>query len=180
MTTTSPMLICPMVKLAALPDAERDVLRRGLTEHVQGIDTDSNRRWRRFVYQLSKAEPGETFELVRAEPRSLPFHKRHRAILDRLFAAQERYRLLDGLHDYLKVKTHFVTWGENRHGNPICVPRSTAWDVASEDEIREFHGRMVDYLHDPECQKHLWRHLPAARRAEMVETVLAKPEEQQR
>ena len=172
------MLICPMVQLTTLPDAERDILRRVLTEDVQGVDDENNRRWRRFVNQLSKAEAGEMFELVRAEPRHGPFHKRHRKVLQKLFDSQERYRLIEPLHDWLKMKTYFVTWGENWQGKPVMVPRSTSFDECSEDDMRGFHGRMVDFLHDPACQRHLWRHLPAPQRAEMVETVLAKPQEQ--
>ena len=127
MTQPSAILIAPTVPLRALPDAERDVLRRFFTEHVKGMDSASDKRWRRFIGQLFRAEPGEGFELVRLEHRNLPFHARHRAILERLFQSQERYQLIDAMHDWLKLKTYFVTWGEGRRGNPIPIPRSTAF-----------------------------------------------------
>lgn len=177
MTQPSAILIAPTVPLRALPDAERDVLRRFFTEHVKGMDSASDKRWRRFIGQLFRAEPGEGFELVRLEHRNLPFHARHRAILERLFQSQERYQLIDAMHDWLKLKTYFVTWGEGRRGNPIPIPRSTAFDQCSEDEMREFHGRVVDFLHDPACQRHLWPHLKAPARGAMVDNILAKPGE---
>lgn len=178
MTPPSAFLVAPTVQLNALPDLDRDVLRRFCTEHVRGIDAESDRRWRRMWSQLMRATPGECFELVRAEPRDLPFHRLHRVVLERLFNAQERFHPIDALHTWLKVRTHFVTWGIGPRGNFVPIPRSTAFDECSEDDMRDFHRRMVDYLHDPECQRHLWRHLPAPQRAEMVESVLAKPEEE--
>lgn len=177
MTKPSPILIAPRVHLSALPDPERDVLRRFFCEHLRGMDSANDRRWRRLISQLFKAEPGEGFQLLRLEERSGPFHRRHRAVLERLFQSQERYQLIDALHDWLKLKTYFVTWGEGRRGNPIPVPRSTSFEECSEDEIREFHGRMVDLLHDPAAQRYLWRHLPSAQRVDMVEHVLAEKEE---
>ena len=176
MTAPSPMLIAPRVPLNSLPDAERDVLRRFFCEHLRGIDAESDRRWRRMVGQWFRAAPGEGFLLQREEERSLSFHARHRVILDRLFQSQERYRLINALHDWLKLKAYFVTWGESRLGTPIPKPRSTNFKDCSEDEMREFHGHVVDLLHDPAIQRHLWRHLPAARRVEMVEHVLAERE----
>lgn len=178
MTTTSPILFCPVAPLRHLPDAERDVIRRFLTEHVRGMDADNDKRWRRLWGQVMHAEPGEGFQLYRVEERSGPFHRRHRVILERLFEVQERYRLIDGLHDYLKVKTHFVTWGENRFGNPIPVPRSTAFPDCSEDDMRSFHARVVDLLHDPYAQRHLFPQVQAKDRQGMVDAVLADPESQ--
>ena len=180
MTQPSQILIAPRVKLNSLPDAERDILRRFFCEHLRGIDAESDRRWRRMVGQWFRAEPGEGFALLRDEERSRPFHARHRVILDRLFQSQERYRLIGPLHDFFKLRAYFVTWGESRVGTPIPKPRSTNFNDCSEDDMREFHSRFVDLLHDPAIQKHLWRHLPAARRVEMVEHVLAESEENRR
>lgn len=180
MTKPSPILIAPRVQLNSLPDAERDILRRFFTEHLCGMDTANDRRWRRLVSQLFKASPGEGFQLLRLEERSGPFHRRHRMVLERLHQSQERYQLIDPLHDWLKLQTYFVQWGESVAGRPIPVPRSTSFEECSEDEMREFHGRVVDFLHDPACQGHLWPALTTARRVEMVDHVLAEREENHR
>lgn len=173
MSTTSPIMICPTVPLGALPDRDRDVLRAFFTEHVQGVDRDNNTRWRRFARDLFNAAPGEAFQLYRAEERVGAFHRRHRAILQRLFDAQERYPSIDALHDYIKCATYFVTWNEAGK----IVPRSTAFGVCSEDDIRDLHRRMVDLLHDPNTQRRLFPSVPSRHRAAMVDTVLADPEE---
>lgn len=179
MTTTSPMLICPMVKLAALPDAERDFMRRLFTQHLRGVDEASNKMLNRLYSDLTRAEPGECFALAREDARNLQFHARHRKILDKLFQAQEAVDHLDDLHSWLKVRVSFVEWKPTSAGRLVPVPRSTAFDKCSEDDFRSFHASMVDALHAPDVQEKLWPRLDAARRAEMVETVLAKPEEPQ-
>ena len=58
MTTQTPILICPVAPLRQLPDAERDVIRRFLTEHVRGMDAENDKRWRRLWGQVMSAGPG--------------------------------------------------------------------------------------------------------------------------
>lgn len=173
----SPILICPTVQLHSLPDLDRDVLRRFFCEHVRGMDAKHDKRLRRFVRDLFNAQPGEGFQIYRVEQRGGPFHRRHRVILTRLFNAQETFPDEDLLHDWLKLKCWFVEWEEGPRGNPIPKPRSTAFDVCSEDEIREFHAKFVDLLQQPWAQRKLWPHVLPRQRAEMVEIVLTKPEE---
>jgi hypothetical protein len=172
------ILICPVARLRQLPDAERDVLRRFFTEHVRGMDATNDKRWRRFVKDLFNADPGEGFQLYRVEERGGPFHRRHRVILEKLFDMQERYANIDALHEWLKLKAMFVTWGEDGKGMPKLRTRSTSFDECSEDEMREFHGRMVDLLHEPGVQRHLFPKVKAGQRQGMVDAVLADREQQ--
>jgi hypothetical protein len=175
----SAILLCPTVPLNSLPDAERDVLRRFFTEHVRGMDRKNDKRWRRFVRDLFHAAPGEGFQLYRAEQRSGPYHRMHRAVLTRLFEAQELYTDEDLLHEWIKLKCWFVTWQESPRGNPIPKPRSTNFDECSEDEIRELHAKMVALLHEPWVQRRFWPHLKPPQRQEMLETVLTDPNKQE-
>jgi hypothetical protein len=177
-TRASPILICPTAQLHSLPDGDRDVLRRFFTEHVRGMDAKHDRRWRRFVRDLFNAEPGEGFQLYRAEERGGPYHRMHRAVLTRLFESQELYKDPDLLHDWLKLKCWFVKWEEGPRGNPIPKPRSTAFDVCSEDEIRELHTKMVALLHEPWVQRRFWPHLPSPKRQEMLDVILTDPKKQ--
>lgn len=172
MSAASSILICPAVQLHTLPDRDRDVLRTFFTEHVRGMDSVNDKRWRRFVRDLFNAAPGEGFEILRKEERGGPFHRRHRVILQRLFDSQERFRSIDRLHDWIKVGAAFVEWRDGK-----LKPRSTAFDQCPEDEMREFHAAAVDYLHTERAQRFLWRHVKAAQREGMLEAVLSKPEE---
>jgi hypothetical protein len=177
MTKPSTILICPVVPLRTLPPQEQDVLRRFFCEHVRGMDPANDRRWRRFVGQLWRAEPGEGFQIDRREERGGPFHRRHRAILNRLFDAQERYTDVDVMHDWIKLKCWFVTWEEGRTGKPIPKPRSTNFADCPEDDMRELHTKAVALLHEPWVQRRFWPHLNAIQRQEMLDAILADPKE---
>lgn len=177
MTKAAGILICPTVDLRQLPPAEVDVVRRFLFDHVRGMDAESHRRWCRMWGAVWNSAAGEGTQLLRIEERSGRFHRRHRAILERLFQSQERFRQLDKLHDWLKVGAGFVTWGEGRRGQLLPVPRSTAFPECSEDEMREAHTAMVDFLHTDRAQRFLWRHLRRQQREDMLESVLAWQEE---
>ena len=177
MTKASPILLCPTVALRSLPDQERDVLRRFFTEHVRGMDRKNDTRWRRFVRDLFNAEPGEGFQLYRAEERAGPFHKMHRAVLTRLFESQDRFRHIDKLHDWVKVGGGFVTWAPGKDSKPVAIPRSTSFECCSEDEMREAHAAMVDFLHTDFATRRLWPHLKAHARQEMLDSILERKEQ---
>ena len=176
MTKPAAILVCPIVPLRFLPDTERDVIRRFLFDHVRGMAKQDDKRWRRLWGRLWKAEPGEGFQLYVEEERSGPFHKRHRVILEKLFASQERFRHIDALHDWMKVGAYFVTWEEGKTGKPIPKPRSTAFPECSEDEMREAHAAMVDYLHTERAMRYLWKNLKPALRQGMLDAVLQADE----
>jgi hypothetical protein len=168
----SSILVCPVIALRQLPPAEVDVVRRFLFEHIRGMDAKNEKRWRRLWGRIWNAAEGEGFQLYSAEQRSGPFHRRHRVILERLFEAQERYTSVEALHDHLKLKAWFVTWDA---GKP--KPRSTAFEVCSEDEIRQFHLDMVELLHSHYEQRHLFPQVRAVDRQGMVDAVLDPPKE---
>jgi hypothetical protein len=177
-TRPASILICPTVQLNSLPDPERDVLRRFFTEHVRGMDRKHDRRFRRLVRDLFNAEPGEGFQLYRAEERGGPYHRMHRAVLTRLYESQERFRHIDKLHDWMKVGAGFVTWAPGKDNKPVAIPRSTSFEACNEDEMREAHAAMVDFLHTDFATRRLWPHLKSAARQEMLDTLLADPKEQ--
>ena len=174
MSVASPIMITPQVNLHALPDFERDVLRRFWTEYVRGSDADNDKEWRRLGRELFGSEPGECTQLYWAESRDGPFHRRHRAILANLLANVEGFTNEDALHDWLKVKCWHVDWEEGRP-----VPATTSFDGCSEARMRKFNRRLEDLLHKPWVQRTFWPHIPPKKRHEMVEIVLRNPEEQQ-
>lgn len=176
MTKPSAILVCPVVALRQLPPNERDIVSRFLFQHIRGMDAQNDKRWRRLWEQVWKADPGEGFQLLSMEERGGPFHRRHRVILEKLFANQEAFTNIDRMHDYLKVGAGFVTW-EAKDGNLVPIPRSTAFDKCSEDDMREFHEAMVDFLRTERAQRRLWRHVKPNARADMVEAILSDHDE---
>lgn len=176
MTKASAILVCPVVPLKHIPDNERDIIRRFLFDHMRGMGQVDDKRWRRLWGRLWAAEPGEGFQLYVSEERSGPFHRRHRVILEKLFASQERFRHIDKLHDWLKVGAGFVDWVPGKDHKPVAIPRSTNFEVCSEDDARELHLAVVDFLHESRSQRYLWKTIKPARRPEMLDAVLAAPE----
>jgi hypothetical protein len=161
-----------VVPLRHMPPAEVDVIRRFLFQNIKGMDSKSDQRWKRLWAQIWNADQGVGFQIYSAEERSGPFHRRHRVILESLFDAQEMFPSVDALHDWVKLQCWFVHWDA---GKP--VPRSTAFDRCSEDEIRELNKGFEDLLHKPEVQEAFWPHLSPTLRAEMVETILSGQKE---
>lgn len=177
MTKPSAILVCPVVPLRQLPPAERDIVSRFLFQHIRGMDRKNDHRWRRLWEQIWRAEAGEGFQILSMEERGGPFHRRHRVILERLFENQDRFRDIDKLHDFLKVGAAFVIWVPGPDSKPVAIPRSTAFNECPEDDMREFHAAMVDFLRTDYAQRRLWRHLKPKARGEMVEAILSDQQE---
>lgn len=175
MTPQTPIMIVPQVQLAStIPPADLAVVRRVLLEHVKGVDAEADRRWRRLLGDLFRAEAGEAIVIIRSEGRVGPYHRMHRAWLQRLFDAQERFDSIDALHDWLKLKVWFVEWRADG-GKSLPVPRSTAYDRCSEDDVRHLHASVCRWLHSPTAAHELWPHLTDVLAAEMVEWVMTGP-----
>ncbi|WP_423459956.1 hypothetical protein [Ottowia sp. VDI28] len=177
MTKPSPILITKRASLANMPEAQRATVRHVLLDAVGGLDSVHNTRWRRFVNRLLRAEPGEVFELMTLTDRSGKFHRRHMALEQRLFDHQERFATLGALRDWLKTGAGWVEWKPGARGSIVPVPRSTAYEACSDDEMREVHEAMLAFLHQPATQRKLWPHLSSHARAAMLESVLASPEQ---
>ena len=176
MTKPDAILVCPTVPLRFMPANEVDVVRRFLFQNMAGMSEQDNKRWKRMWGEMFKAEAGEGFQLYICEERSGVFHRRHRAILEKLFASQEQFTLVEKLHDWLKVGSGFVEWKPGRDHKPVPIPRSTSFELCSENEIREFHADMVDFLHRSSAQDVLWPSVSASHRPEMLEAVLQSQE----
>lgn len=176
MSKASSILVCPTIRLQDLPAQEIDVVRRFLFTYIRGMDAQNDKRWRRMWAAVWNGDPGEGLHIYRSEERSGPFHRRHRKILERLFQSQERFRHLDKLHDWMKVGGGWVTWEEGSRGQLLAKPRTTEFESTSEDEMREAHAAMVDFLHLPRSQRYLWPHLKLADRGAMLDSVLERQE----
>lgn len=177
MTKTSSILITKRASLAAMPEAQRATVRHVLLDAVGGLDGTHDKRWRRWVNRLLRAEPGEVFELASVVARSGQFHRRHMALEQRLLDHQERFTNLNSLRDWTKTGAGWVDWEPGARGGIVAVPRSIAYEQCSDDEMREVHEATVAFLHTAHAQRYLWPHLDARGRESMLESVLAEPAE---
>jgi hypothetical protein len=154
--------------------ADADAARRVLFGIVDGLGEMGKKQWRRFISGLMRLEPGEMVEIKTRKSRSGPFHRRHMAIEQRIFDAQERFEQFDpGFRDWLKVGAGFVTWYPGPKGGVFPVPKSIAYDQLEDDEMREFHEKVVAFLRTEHAARTLWKHLSEAQRIEQIEFLLA-------
>lgn len=169
------MMICPVAQLQQLPAIELDVIRRFLFQHIRPVDEESAAAWCGLWRSMFRAAPGEGVHLAHDAGRSGPYHRRHRAILNRLFANQDGFDNKAAMHDFLKVGAGFVRW-EGEAGQLVPVPRSTKYTECSDAEMRVAHKAMVEFLHSESAQASLWPHLAPAKRQEAVDAIVRDPQ----
>lgn len=154
-------------------EQDKNVARRILFGHIDGLGQRGQQQWRRFWGGLFSMEPGEIARVRTLRERSGPYHRRHMKIEQTLFESQERFTEFDpGFRDWLKVGSGFVTWYPGPKGGVFPVPRSIAWDEIEEDEMREVHDRMIRFVRSDHATRTLWPHLSQAQRIDMIETIL--------
>lgn len=166
-----------LVRLDKVPIDPKDAeaARRVLFGQVDGLGEVNRKRWRRLVNGLFRLTPGEMLEIKTRKARSGPFHRRHMALEQRVFEAQERFEQFDpGFRDWLKVGSGFVDWYPGPRGGVIPVPKSIAFDQLEEDNMRQVHEDMVAFLRTDHAGKTLWKHLGPAARIEMIEAILGE------
>ena len=140
-----------------------------------GLGELGKKRWRRFINGVLRLEPGEMVEIKTRKPRSGPFHRRHMALEQRVFEAQEKFEHFDpGFRDWLKVGAGFVDWYPGPTGGVFPVPKSIAYDQIEDDEMREFHENVVRFLRTEAATRSLWKHLSPTAQIEMIEGLLAE------
>jgi hypothetical protein len=178
MTKLTPVLVCTVHPINQVPESERSIVRRVLTENIQGVNEQHHRRWLRVLRRLFTAEPGECHTLYPDVERSRPFHCRWMAIEQRVFDNQDAYVNQDRFRDWLKTGAGLGEYRMVGEHLKFC-PGSLSYESASDDEMREFAASATAFLRTPRAQKKLWPHLSAQRRAEMVETLMRDPKQQE-
>lgn len=154
-------------------EADKDAARRVLFGTVDGLGESNRRRWRRFMSMLFRMEPGEMATIKTHKARSGPFHRRHMALEQAVFDAQEKFTDFDrGFRDWLKVGAGHCDWHPGPKGGVFPVPKSTSYAEMEEGEMREFHDDAVAFLRTEHAGRTLWKHLTPTARIEMIESIL--------
>lgn len=143
----------------AISEADREAVRRVVFGVVDGLGHQQQKRWRRFWGWLMKMEPGEVCRVSTLMERSGPYHRRHFAIEQAVFDAQERFENFDQFRVWLKVGAGWVTWAAGPKGGVVPIPNSVSYAKADEMEFREFHERVIGFLRGPHAAVYLWPHL---------------------
>lgn len=151
---------------------EVDTFQRVLFAVADGIDEQHKQRWKRFWNWLWKAPAGECISWVQHRRRSSPFHRRHMALEQRVFEAQERFEDFEQFRVWLKLGSGFCDWFPGPKGGVVPVAKSLSYARLDEDGMQEAHAAMVRFLREPRTAKVLWPHLGGVAGGQMVEAVL--------
>lgn len=143
-----------------LPDKKQmEIVSRFLFQCFDGFSKEDRSRWRRLWKSLIAKEPGEMMVIEITQPRSGPYHRRHMAIEQAVFDAQDRFTNFDTFRQWLKFGAGWVDWIAGPAGGVIPIPRSTSYAKADEDTFRQYHAQVIEFLHGDRAAKYLWKHL---------------------
>lgn len=156
-----------------ISEADKAAARKVIFGIVDGLGEHGRKQWRRLWNGILRLEPGEMVDIKTVKPRSGPFHRRHMAMEQRVFEAQERIAHFEQFRNWLKVGAGHCDWLPGPKGAVMAVPRSIAYDQLEDDAMREFHDRAVAFLREDHACKVLWPHLSPTARIEMIEGVLS-------
>lgn len=159
-------------QVGQIPEQDAAAARRVIFGIVDGLGERGRRQWRRLWNGLMRLEPGEMVEITTVQPRLGWYHRKHMAMEQAVFEAQERFQEFEGFRTWLKVGSGFVDWYPGPKGGVIPVPRSISYAKLEQGEMEQFHGAAVDFLRTEHAGRTLWKHLSPHQRIQMIETIL--------
>lgn len=154
-------------------EADLEKVRQFLFGVVDGARKDDKRAWRRFWRRILALGVGEfaCFEVI--FPRSGPYHRRHMAMENAVFDAQDRFQDFDQFRVWLKVGAGWVDWCAGPKGGVVPIPRSISYAKADQEEFVRFHEAVVEFLRGEHAAPYLWKHLGELGAHAMIDTIMA-------
>lgn len=158
---------------APISEADKEAVRRVLFGQVDGLSEAHKKSWRRmWSWLLNKAGPGEMLELKTHRERLGWYHRKHMALEQKVFEAQEKFTHFEQFRNWLKVGAGHCDWLPGPKGGVIPVPKSIGYAALEQDEMDEVHEAIVTFLRTPHAIKTLWPAVPEHERELAIEAVL--------
>ena len=162
----------------SISQSDREAVRRVVFGQVDGLGDVQQRRWRRFWTWLLRLQPGELVRVSTVMERSSPFHRRHFAMEQAVFAAQEQIGDFEVFRAWGKVGAGWVAWAAGPDGTLAPIPRSVSFASADQGQFEEYHMAWCGFMRSAHACRFLWPHLSDLRADEMMFAILeefAKP-----
>jgi hypothetical protein len=121
-----------------------------------------------------KLEPGEMVNINTHQERIGWYHRKHMALEQAVFEAQDKFEEFNTFRTWLKVGSGYVDWHPGPKGGVIPVPKSLSYAKLEQGAMEVVHHEMINFLRTDHAQKTLWKHLPVWQRSDMIETILAQ------
>ena len=109
-----------------ITEADKMIARRVIFGIVDGLGERGRKQWRRLWNNILRLEPGEMVELTTLQPRLGWYHRKHFAMEQALFEAQERFEEFESFRTWLKVGAGHVDWFPGPKGGVIPFPAQSA------------------------------------------------------
>lgn len=153
--------------------AENDLgaVRSFLFGVVDGAGKDDRSAWQRFWSKVKRLEPGEVFDFEIIFPRLGAYHRRHMAIEQAVFDAQDRFSDFEMFRDWLKIGSAWVVWVPGPKGGIVPLPRSISYRKADQADFEKYHRQVMNFLRGEHAAPYLWRHL-GDKSHDMIEAIL--------
>lgn len=163
-----------LVRQDAAPIAPQDAeaARRVIFGIVDGLGEQGRKQWRRLWNRIMRLEPGEMIDVTTVQARLGWYHRKHMALEQAVFEAQEKFEDFESFRTWLKVGAGFVDWYPGPKGGVIPVPRSISYGSLEQGDMEQFHDAAVAFLRSEHAGRTLWRHLSERQRIDMIETIL--------
>lgn len=160
-----------------IAEADREAARRVLFGAIDGLSEAHRKAWRRmWNWFFLSAEPGEMLEIVTHRERLGWFHRRHMALEQRVFDAQEAFEHFHQFRAWLKIGAGFVDWVPSPVvvGELVPVPKSLGYGTLDQDAMEAVHTDMVAFLRTTHAASVLWPHQSAFDREHAIEMILTE------
>jgi hypothetical protein len=149
------------------------LLQKNEAGKLAGVTPKDERAYAKFLKRILGLIPlADCISFSWREPRSGPYHRRHFAMLNALFEAQEQFNDPDSMHNWLKVGAGYCDLVPGPGGQIVALPRSIAWDNLDQAEFEPIHEAMFAFAYSEHARRFLWPHLSDEKSWEMLDSVL--------
>ena len=142
------------------------------TGKIGGVTEKDQKAYAKFHKRFEELGPHESLVFSWKEPRSGPFHRRHFAMLNALFNAQEQFLDESQFRKWMEVGAGYADILPGPKGKPVAVPRSIAYDKLDQAEFEPIHNAVFAFARTRYATQFLWMHLTSQQQADMVEAIL--------
>lgn len=145
----------------------------GNTGKLEGATDKDARAYAKFLKRV-KEIGSSSLVFSWKEPRSGAYHRRHFAMINALFSAQEQFDDQDQFRKWLEVGAGFAEFVPGPKGRMVAIPKSIAWDKLDQAEFEPLHDAVFGFARSDHARRFLWGHLSDQESWEMVENALGE------
>jgi hypothetical protein len=145
----------------AISDADRHAARQVMQQGLRGIDDKHQARWMRLLRDMFSLQDGEVVQVGGKPARNTEFHRRHMALEQAVFNAQQRFKEFEQFRNWLKIGAGHVTWVPGAKGGVVPLPKSISYVELNDDAMQRVHDAMLDFLGSSYVACYLWKELEA-------------------